>query len=252
MSRPHSIAWRRIALRCASLLLMFAPLFVSAQELQFQTPATPNDAATAAAMRDLAARVLPVYEERDTDRFLERLSIIQAVAGDYAPARSSRQSLRTRRPADATADADGQGAGIARLLDITIHALALQRDSGRPFEQTFGDAVREAITPLSDLQAFAITGWRAPPLRELEQELQQDFDRQRGRSTIALADAVDLLRGYFLFDAQRRFAAPLRALASEDERRRYVFESVRVPAANGVQLQAQVVRPKNSARAMPA
>ncbi|MDR2215793.1 MAG: CocE/NonD family hydrolase, partial [Nevskiaceae bacterium] len=39
---------------------------------------------------------------------------------------------------------------------------------------------------------------------------------------------------------------------SEDERRRYVFESVRVPAANGVQLQAQVVRPKNSARAMPA
>ena len=47
--------------------------WAAAPELEFHPPASPGDAAAPAIMRDLAERLLPVYEEADPDRYLANL-----------------------------------------------------------------------------------------------------------------------------------------------------------------------------------
>ena len=48
-------------------------------------------------MSDLAARLIPVYQDSDPERYLANLSALQMAAGEYAAADISRQSLRERR-----------------------------------------------------------------------------------------------------------------------------------------------------------
>ena len=52
-------------------------------------------------MRDLAERILPVYEDKDTDRYLTNLAALQLVAGTYPAADDTRRKLRDRRGAQA-------------------------------------------------------------------------------------------------------------------------------------------------------
>ncbi len=74
-------------LQCLLLwMLALGSSGVYAQEFQFQAPAAVADAATPALMRDLALRVLPVYKEADSARYLANLSALQMVAGDYPAA----------------------------------------------------------------------------------------------------------------------------------------------------------------------
>lgn len=242
----RACAWERAAgvALLLGLLVLLAPR-LHAQELEFHPPPTPVDAGTPAFMRDLAGRVLPVYEDRNAARFLDNLSAMQALAGAHAPAQASRLRLRERRGA---ADVAG---GEAGLLDIYIHALDLQRESGGDFAAAFARAFREAVEPLDDLAAYGITGWRMPSLNALQDDLQRAFDQRRSRAVITLPDAVLLLRRYFVFEALRRVAEPFARLADEDDHRRYVFETLQVAAA-GVPLDVQVVRPRREGVRLPA
>src|SRR5512146_53580 len=93
---------RRQGRTLASSLLAFWVLMLwslqgRAQELDCHPPATAADEMTPAVMRDLAARILPVYQESDTDRYLTNLSALQQVAGNYQAAWDARKSLRDRR-----------------------------------------------------------------------------------------------------------------------------------------------------------
>jgi len=95
-----------------------------AQELEFHPPPSARDERAMAVMRDLAERVLPVYQESHPERYLGSLSALQLVAGDYAAADATRQSLRARR--------QGSNAGrtphAAVLYDIYAHARALEAE----------------------------------------------------------------------------------------------------------------------------
>ena len=51
------------------------------QNFDFKTPASVSDAATPNAMRDLAERILPVYQDADIERYLATLSVLQMAAG---------------------------------------------------------------------------------------------------------------------------------------------------------------------------
>jgi hypothetical protein len=64
---------------------------------EFRTPASVDDAAAGGAMRDLAARLVPVYQDPDPDRYLANLSILQMVSANYSAAYESSQTLRDRR-----------------------------------------------------------------------------------------------------------------------------------------------------------
>jgi hypothetical protein len=73
-------------------------------------------------MRDLAVRILPVYQEDDTERYLENLSALQLTSGDYAAAYASQQSLRERRQ---NAYPDRLG-GQEVVSDIYVRARAIE------------------------------------------------------------------------------------------------------------------------------
>src|SRR5579859_5701008 len=68
-----------------------------AQDFDFKPPASANDPSAPAVMRDLAERLLPVYQENDRDRYLRNLSGLQLVAGNYTAAWQTRQQLLDRR-----------------------------------------------------------------------------------------------------------------------------------------------------------
>src|SRR5882757_10334191 len=84
-----------------SLLLLLVCLigssWASAQDFDFKPPASVSDPTVPAVMRDLAERVLPVYQENDRDRYLRNLSGLQLVAGNYTAAWQTRQQLLGRR-----------------------------------------------------------------------------------------------------------------------------------------------------------
>src|SRR5690348_1947040 len=107
--------------RCLLLLvlLLLGQPWALAQNFDFKPPATVSDPATPAVMRDLAERILPVYQEENPERYLANLSALQLVAGNYTAAYASRQSLRDRRR---NADAGRVGRGL--ILDMYTHARA--------------------------------------------------------------------------------------------------------------------------------
>src|SRR5271167_4258560 len=88
----------------ALLLALLAALAwlspAGAQEVDFHAPGSTSDSQLAATMRDLAERILPVYQEPDANRYLNNLSALQLVAGSIDSAWSTRQSLMDRRQAE--------------------------------------------------------------------------------------------------------------------------------------------------------
>jgi len=74
-----------LAAKTLLLLWLFAvsPVW-AAPEFEFRPPATPTDPGAGAIMSDLAARLIPVYQDTDPERYLGNLSALQMAAGDYA------------------------------------------------------------------------------------------------------------------------------------------------------------------------
>ncbi len=231
------------------LLLACTAGAVCAQEVPFQAPSSPDDARADTLLRDLAERVLPVYEDRDTDRFLERLAAMQTIAGHRAAAQASREQLRQRR-GNRNPDAVERE---ARLFDIYVRALDFQRSQGSvDWNDAYARTFRAAVMPLSDADAYVITGWRPPAFEPLRKELQRSFDAQRTRASLPLADAVELLYRYFRYDALNRFSEPLRDAAAEDDDRRYEFSALRIPGPQGGRIAVVLARPRKPDRPLPA
>jgi uncharacterized protein len=236
------------SLYCLLLLALLQP-WAAAQNFEFHPPPSLTDPTAPAVMRDLAERMLPVYQEDDPERYLANLSALQLVAGNYTAADASRQSLRDRRR---SADS---GRPLARtvILDIYAHARAIEAANRVSFAQAFGQAFRDAIARLNDQDAYVIAGWLGTPVPVFQDPLQKAFDQRRAKGTIGLADALDLIQGYVSFDAYRSFSALIGALIAEDERRRYqIQEDIPIKTADGASLSAVVVRPKSASKPLPA
>jgi putative CocE/NonD family hydrolase len=224
----------------------------TAQELDFRPPTSPRDERTAGAMRDLAQRLLPVYQEDNPERYFENLSALQLAAGEFDAADATRQSLAARRR-DPGADSlltSALGNGI--LEDIYVHARAVQARDHQAFEPVFVQSYRDTLAHLDDADAYALTS--APPksVITLESALQQAFERHRTKGTIGLADAVALLHSYFQFEAQQRIGPLAGSLAAEDERHRYVVDDrIVIRGASGARIRAVLARPRSATRPLP-
>ena len=92
-----SLARRLGRLMLIAALAVASPRWSGAQSFEFHAPPSAADPKTPAVMRDLAERLLPVYQESDPDRYLANLSVLQLTAGDYSAAVESRESLHERR-----------------------------------------------------------------------------------------------------------------------------------------------------------
>jgi putative CocE/NonD family hydrolase len=247
-ARPRRGGAGALALALALLLAALAP-DSGAQEIEFHAPASARDDHAMGAMRDLAQRVLPVYQEKHPERYLGYLSALQLVAGDYAAADATRLSLAKRRAAPTA----GPAPRAAVLYDIYVHARALEARDRVPFEAIFRQTYRDVVGRLSDQDAYAVTGLPPVTLPALEGALQAAFDQRRARAGIAMTEAVDLVWMYFTYDAYRRFGALLETLGAEDDRRRYITdERIVIRTPDGARLSAVLVRPRAAAQPRPA
>lgn len=234
---------RAVRTLCWLLLLALGSSWAAAQDFDFRPPAQVTDPGMPAAIRDLAERMLPVYQEDNPERYLANLSALQLAAGNYSAAYESRQSLRDRRR--------GTDAGrpIARsfILDLYARARALEATNRLTFAQAFTQAYKDAVPKLNDLDAYTLMGWLATPPASLQEPLQRMLDQYRAKGSVGLANGVELIHAYVHFDAYRSFAPVVGALDAEDEQRRYATEdNVQIPVREGVSIAAMMIRPKGS------
>ncbi|HKT73674.1 MAG TPA: CocE/NonD family hydrolase [Steroidobacteraceae bacterium] len=226
------------------LLLALMGWSVQAQELDFRAPAGVSDPTAAATMRDLAVRILPVYQESDAERYLTNLSVLQMAAANYPAAYATRQSLMERRRSGPSTR--------AIVYDVYARAKDLEAENRVPFAQGFAQSYRDVVNRLGDQDAYAATHWLVLPLSGFQDALQRSLDQWRSKRAIPLSDALELLRTYVAYDAYRNFSPFVRALNEEDDARRYVAEDdLLIKTAYGATIAAVLVRPKNPAGALP-
>jgi hypothetical protein len=230
------------------LLLLVVYQARAALDFEFHPPAMPGDATTAAIMRDLAERLIPVYQDSDPDRYLANLSALQMAAGDYAAAYVSRESLRDRRrKADLR-----RPVGRSVIYDIYARAKAMEAESRISFSEAFTKSFREDVSRLDDQDAYAVTRWFGTSVPVLRQALQRSFDRQRATDRIDEPEAVALIWTYVSFDAYRNFGPLVASLDAEDEHRRYTVDEVLIQTPDRIGISAVVIRPRSANKPLPA
>src|SRR5262245_25591870 len=200
------------------VLLLTWTLPAAADDFDFRAPAGATDPQLPALMRDLAGRILPVYQEKDPEKFLSNLSALQMVAGDYASAYATRQSLLERR----RNTRGGRPVGRALVYDIYSRARAIETQVGVPFAKAYAQAFRDAVNRLDDLDEYTLESWLTTPLPVLQEGLQRALEERR--SKLSLDEALELIWAYFAFDAYRSFGPLVAPLATNEDVRRYVTD----------------------------
>jgi uncharacterized protein len=240
---------RAVRSLCILLLLAVFQPWAAAQDFDFRPPASASDPGVAAVMRDLAERMLPVYQEDNPERYLANLSALQLVAGNYTAAYESRQSLRERRRNTGA----GRPADRGVILDMYARARAIEATDRMPFAQAFTKAYGDTIPRLNDLDAYAVLGWLGAAPAQFQDPVQRMFDQRRAKGNIALVDAVNLVHDYAWFEAYRNFAPLVGALNTADEQRRYATEDdIQIEVHKGVTIAAALVRPTGPQKPLPA
>lgn len=244
-NKPRRVCW---PLGWA-LALLLVPRCWAAQNFDLHLPASPTDPTTAAIMRDLADRVLPVYEESEHQRYLATLSALQLVDGNYQAANAARRELRElRRGADPTYPADRSIA-----YDIYARARLIEAREHLSFDQAFIQSYRDVVPPLSDKDAYAIISQLETPPVTYQLALERSFAQLHGKNAVDLPEAIDLIWTYIGYEAYRGIGPLIGALAAEDDEHRYIVEpDVLVKTRDGATLSATLVRPRAAAKPLPA
>ena len=230
------------------LLCLTGCSWAAAQDLDFKPPASVSDPTVPAVMRDLAERLLPVYQENDQDRYLRNLSGLQLVAGNYVAAWQTRQQLRDRRK---SVDAH-RPIGRSIIYDIYAYARSREAQDKGQFTKAYGTAYRALISPLSDQDAYTASAWLAAPVPPFRDAVQRAFDQWRPKGSIPQTDAVELIWSYLTFDAYRNFHPLVAALNEEDDSKRYVTDwDVLIDTPDGANISAVIVRPKDDSKPLP-
>ncbi len=227
---------RSIAL---ALVLALASLVARADDFGFKAPVSATDPALGDALRDLAERILPVYQEPDQNRYLANLSALQLVAGNFQAADGSRRALRERRLGEGQ-----QPDSRAILIDLYARARAQAEKESIPPAQTFAQAFRETVPQLPDTDAYAVTTWLGAPASAYEEPLQRALNRARGSDRISLDDAIHLMWTYLALEADRSFAPQLAELGSQEDERRFAVDDDVIIKSGKARIHARVVRPK--------
>ncbi len=230
------------------LLFALAHSWAHAQEFDFHPPPSASDPATSGIMRDLAERILPVYQENDVERYLANVSALQLTSGNFAAAYASQQSLRERRQHVYPSKLSGR----ELVSDIYVRARAIEAQDHVAFAQAFAQAFQDLALRLDNPDAFTLIKRLRTPVSVLQADLQKALDAQRAKGTIAMPEAIDLIRTYLAYDAYRSFAPLIDTLDTDDDKRRYITEQhVPIELADGRSISAVVVRPRTPNKPLP-
>jgi hypothetical protein len=177
---------RSLPLLALLLTLGAWPALASAQDFGFKPPIEAADPALPEALRDLAERVLPVYQENDPDRYFSTLAALQMAVGDPAAACTSRATLRERLQSEQSSLPPGR----AIVYDIYVGARALEATENVAFASAYTQTFNETMGGLGDLAAYEVEGWFTARIEPLRESFQHALDRQRGHTSITLEEAL--------------------------------------------------------------
>jgi putative CocE/NonD family hydrolase len=213
------------------LLIALLAASAAAQELPFQT----DEAA-------LAAQALAVYQDTNRETFLDNRFRLELLAGRSREALKIIAELRSLRAGKTPA---------ARAINVQYEILA--RAGQHRSKGSFARAFRGAVRPLDDRTAALVLRSFNVDRQGQMQAAESARQKQKGKSTISLADAVALLRAVQADGAYRVFGELAPALIAEDDARRYVVQrEVLVPAADGASVCALIFRPRKGRSRLPA
>jgi putative CocE/NonD family hydrolase len=238
-----------LRLRCALALLMLAlTAWAWALDFGFRSPRDPDDVAAVELMRDLAQRIVPVYQDADTDVYLGNVIALQIVSGAYGAANDSSSALRRRhrgKPFDGLVER-------AVVDSIYARARAIEAKERIGFARAYARSFQELVPRLDNAQAAAVMARLEAPLAAYREPVRQAFDRWRDKGSLPQADAVALVRTWLEYESRRSFGVLLPELIAAENRSRYVATpDVRIPVRGGVVIHANVVRPGRTKGGLP-
>jgi len=188
------------------ILLLIAiavlPTLAAAQDFRFEPPTNATDPALPAALRDLAQRIVPVYKDVVSDRYLANLAALQMVAGEPAAAHATRLSLQKRRESEQRAPPSR-----AVVYNIYTQARAIEAAQRVPFTSAYAKAFRDTLNRLDDLRAYKLEDEFTKSIEPLQKTFQRALDQRRGKSSITRSTVQ---RPPFLLLATRRFSRTVR------------------------------------------
>jgi uncharacterized protein len=226
-----------------AIVLAARPVAAAAQEFGFDPPPSAKDPALPAALRDLAERIVPVYKDDDSARYLSNLAALQMTAGDPSAAHETRIALDERLKSK-----EGRApTGRAIVYAVYVQARMIEAEEHVSFASAYKQAFRATFDHLDDLAAYDLEGSFLTPIEPLREAVQHELDQLRDKHEIALEPALDLIRAWAGFEAFRSMEGLVRPLlAAEDERRYVVEQDAAIPVADGATVVATVVRPRGA------
>jgi putative CocE/NonD family hydrolase len=221
----------------------------AAQQFDFPEAAVSAPAAAAKAMPVLATQILESYKEPDQAKYLENVFGLQLVAGKYVEAQKSISELR----AISNATQPSRPPWLNRQYEIYAAAKYAVATTGVAFPDAYSQAFREAFSKLDNLSSsHVVRALAVLDPSDFQQDLQRDLDKQKGKSSIELADALKLVSDYQVSEAFREPAPLFAALIAEDDARRYVTEKgIAVKTPDGATLCALTMRPRATSSRLP-
>ncbi len=225
-------------MRLLGLLLTVFALPSVAQAKDIRIPAGLQGGDLDAAMVTLARDAMATYQDEDRARDLGTRFRLQLVAGQYAQAIGSIEALRALRN-----DPPSQPP-VFLQYDIHARAKMLQARRGIAFAPAWRDVFAKRFGALDDRTALqAEFSFGTSPSR-LRGDLDAALARTKGKRTLPLAEAIDLLRAYQVHAAYAAFQPLFDAALKDDDARRYhVDRDVLVRTPEGIGIAALVVRP---------
>jgi uncharacterized protein len=222
------------------------PRAVAAQQFAFPAAAVQDSAVLSGYIPGLAADVIAHYRESDRRSYLANLFRLQAVAGRYADATVTLDSLRAAQGSTVS------GAIRAANVLYAIHARSMQpaiSAGSDGLRQAFGDVMRG----LDDSTAALVVRALSLNPRSLEGALSGALRGQQGKTTISLPDALRLIKAFHSARVFRALLPLADSIVAEDDRRRYVIDAnVPVKTPDGATVCAFVVRPRSGTARLPA
>ena len=194
----------------------------------------------------LARQALARYDAPDAQQRLGTVFRLQLAAGRYADAITSIQALRRLRN-----DPPNQP---PLFLQYEIHARArqAQAEHRQAFAQAWPQAFAARFAELDDRSAqqagVAFSGY----LPRMRQDLDQRIEQARGKRSLPLDQAIELVRAWQVHDSYAAFQPLFAAAPAADDARRYQVErDLLIATPDGARVSALLVLPRHAATPLP-
>jgi putative CocE/NonD family hydrolase len=216
---------------------------------QINIPAEITDEAALPRVMPRFAKAVIAFQQAEQPADPASLFKAQLVAGLYGDALASLDKLRAPLAADPSPRVR------ARYLEYVLYArseLAAKKNK-TTFQAAYRESFLAMIRPLDNkTSALAVNVLSFDNLSQATRALGQDLAQLKGKTAIALAEAVKLLSDYNERELYRAFGSASAELIAADDAHRYTMQKdVVVPMPGGGSVCAFIVRPLGHAK-LPA